>query len=49
MRLPHEYHYSFGFLFDLFVWQIDWTNIKYKDIDLDVSKISVDLKRTGDS
>ena len=49
MKLPHEYHYSFGLFFDLFVWQIDWTDIKYKDIDLDVSKISLDLKKTGDS
>lgn len=27
---------------------MDWTQIEYKDIDLDVSQISLDLRRTGD-
>ena len=29
LNLPTEYHYTFGLFFNLLVWDIHWTHIKY--------------------
>lgn len=48
LPLPTEYHYEFGLFFDLLSYTIDWTNITYTDIDLDVSDVKLELTRGYD-
>ena len=44
LGLPEEYHYSFGlFGFGLLEWKVDWTNIRYHKVDLDVKDIKLNL------
>ena len=36
LNLPTEYHYEFGLFLEILSYEIDWTNITYTKIDLDV-------------
>ena len=48
LPLPDKYHYEFGLFFDLLSYTVDWTNITYTDIDLDVSEVKLELTRGYD-
>jgi hypothetical protein len=48
LNLPETYSYSFGFFFNLFKIQIDWTDIKSSQFDLDVADTYVDLVQVHD-
>lgn len=48
MNLPTEYHYEFGLFLDILSYEVDWTNITYTDIDLDVEDIKLELTRGYD-
>lgn len=48
LNLPTEYHYEFGLFLEILSYQVDWTNITYTDIDLDIADIKLDLTRGYD-
>lgn len=48
MPLPNTYHYEFGLFFDLLSYAVDWTDITYSDIDLDVGDVKLELTRGYD-
>ena len=48
LPLPKTYHYEFGLFFDLLSYQVDWTNITYSEIDLDVADVKLELTRGFD-
>jgi hypothetical protein len=48
LNLPTEYHYEFGLFLDILSYEVDWTNITYTDIDLDVEDIKLELTRGYD-
>jgi hypothetical protein len=48
LKLPDEYHYEFGLFFEILSYTVDWTNITYSDIDLDVDDIQLELTRGYD-
>ena len=48
LPLPESYHYEFGLFFDMLSYTIDWTNITYTDIDLDVKDVKLELTRGYD-
>ena len=48
LPLPDTYHYEFGLFFDLFSYTVDWTDIEYTDIDLDVADVKLELTRGFD-
>lgn len=48
LHLPEHYHYEFGLFFNLLKWKIDWTNIEYSKIDLDIADVQIDLTRSFD-
>jgi len=48
LNLPTEYHYEFGLFLEILSYEIDWTNITYTKIDLDVSDIKLDFTRGYD-
>jgi hypothetical protein len=48
LPLPSTYHYDFGLFFDLLSYQVDWTDITYTDIDLDVAGVKLELTRGYD-
>ena len=45
VNLPHEYHNKFNLFFDSFRMSLDWNNITYSDVDLDIADIQLELKR----
>ena len=45
LQLPTEYHYEFGMFFDLLSWKVDWTDITYKDVQLDIKDVKFNLTR----
>ena len=48
LPLPKNYHYEFGLFFDMLSYTIDWTDITYTDIDLDVKDVKLELTRGYD-
>ena len=42
---PSELHYEFGILFDMLHYKIDWTDIHYGPVDLDIADVRVWLHR----
>jgi len=48
LPLPKNYHYEFGLFFDMLSYTIDWTDITYTDIDLDVKDVKLELSRGYD-
>lgn len=47
LELPKEYHYEYKSKI-LLDWIIDWTDIKYSEIDLDMSKVTFELTQLND-
>lgn len=45
LNLPTEYHYEFGLFLDILSYQVDWTNITYSNIDLDVDDIKLEFTK----
>ena len=48
LDLPKSYHYEFGLFFNLLQWKIDWTDIEYSNVDLDIADIEIELSRSFD-
>ena len=48
VNLPHEYNNKFNLFFDSFRVSLDWNNITYSDVDLDIADIQLQLKRQYD-
>ena len=48
LNLPTEYHYEFGLFLDILSYEVDWTNITYSEIDLDVADVKLELTRGYD-
>jgi hypothetical protein len=48
VNLPHEYHNHFNIFFETFRMGLDWENITYSEVDLDIADIQLDLKRQYD-
>jgi len=48
LKLPTEYSYEFGMFLDILSWKVDWTNITYSAVDLDVRDIKLNLTRGFD-
>lgn len=36
LKMPTEYHYTFGLLFDWLTWEVDWKNITYEYGEFDI-------------
>ena len=47
-EFPKEYSYTFAMFWDLLYWKIDWTDINYKPIDLDIKDVKVEFTRGYD-
>lgn len=41
LDLPKSYHYEFGLFFNLLQWKIDWTDIEYSNVDLDIADVQI--------
>lgn len=48
LNLPDHYHYEFGLFFNLLHWKIDWSNIEYSKVDLDIADVQIELTRSFD-
>jgi hypothetical protein len=48
LKLPTEYHYEFGMFLDILTWKVDWSDISYKQVNLDVKDIKFNLTRGYD-
>ena len=44
MNLPHEYHYKFSIFYNLLEWKLDWKNIEYGKVDLNIHDVELKLK-----
>ena len=48
VNLPHEYHNHFNIFFETFRMGLDWENITYSEVDLDIADVKLELKRQYD-
>jgi hypothetical protein len=48
LKMPDHYHFEFGLLHDLLTWKIDWTDITYTPVDLDIEDVKFELTRGYD-
>jgi hypothetical protein len=48
IKLPEEYHYEFGMFLDILTWKVDWTDITYTEVTLDVADVKFNLTRGYD-
>ena len=44
MTFPDSLHYEFGTFFYLFKYTLDWTDIKFSEIDMDIKDVKIDLQ-----
>lgn len=48
LNMPTEYHYEFGMFLDILTWKVDWTDISYKEVNLDVADVKLNFTRGYD-
>lgn len=48
LDLPTEYHYEFGMFLNILSWKVNWSDITYSSVDLDVADIKLILARNYD-